>query len=412
VFDKYFCPRVVARLRAGPDAEWIESFLGHLHHRAHARLTVQSYVRQAELFAGWLRRRRTPITAVTDDDVRAFIRRQLHRSPATRQSAIGHLVSHLRERRLVPPPPAPRAEPADRVITEFDAHLRDAAGLADATRLYSRRYAREFLRSVFGTRPISWSHMQPRHVRAYVAGYGTTGRCAAAGVAAGAVRRFLRWLEFRGRIDPALVAAVPTFRRWRHAGLPRPLTDDQYRAVLAVTDRATALGRRGYAMILCMGDLGLRCGEVAALTLGDLDATAGTLRIAAGKSRRDRVLPLPDRVRRALADYVRRDRPVSDDSHLFLRDRFPAGGAVTKDIVREAARRAFARVPGCERHTGTHVLRHTAATRLHRAGADLKRVADVLGHRSLDTTAGYAKVDRARLDAVARPWPIAGEVRS
>lgn len=412
MFDKYFCPRVVARLRAGPDAEWLESFLGHLHHRGHARLTVQSYVRQAELFAGWLRRRRTLITAVTDEDVRAFIRRQLRRSPATRQSATRLLVAHLRQQRLVPPPPAPRAEPGERVIAEFDAHLRDAAGLSDATRLYSRRYAREFLRSVFGTGPIGWSRIRPRHVRAYIAGYGTTGRAAAAQVAAGAIRRFLRWLEFRSRIDSALVAVVPTFRRWRHAGLPRPLTDDQYRAVLAVIDRATALGRRAFAMVLCMGDLGLRCGEVAALALGDFDAAAGTLHIAAGKSRRGRVLPLPDRVRRALADYVRRDRPVSDAPHLFLRDRFPAGGAVTKDIVREAARRAFARVPGCERYTGTHVLRHTAATRLHRAGADLKRVADVLGHRSLDTTAGYAKVDRTRLRGVARPWPTAEEVRS
>lgn len=412
MFDKYFCPRVVARLRAGPDAEWIESFLGHLHHRGHARLTIQSYVRQAELFAAWLRRRRTLITAVTDDDVGAFVRRQLHRSPATRQSAIQHLVVHLRQQRLVPPSPAPHSEPTDRVITEFDAHLRNAAGLADATRLYSRRYAREFLRSVFGTEPIGWSQIQPRHVRAYIAQYGSTGRLAAAQVAAGAIRRFLRWLEFRGWIDSALVAIVPTFRRWRHAGLPQPLTDDQYRAVLAVNDRATAPGRRDYAMILCMGEIGLRCGEVAALTLGDFDATAGTLHIAAGKSRRGRVLPLPDRVTRALADYVHRDRRVSNDAHLFLRDRFPAGGAVTKDNVREAARRAFARVPGCERYTGTHVLRHTAATRLHRAGADLKRVADVLGHRSLDTTAGYAKVDRVRLDAVARPWPIAEEVRS
>ena len=411
MFNRYFCPRVVIRLRAGPDAEWLESFLGHLHHRGHARLTVQSYVRQAELFAGWLRRRRRDITAVTDDDVRAFVRRQRRRSPANRQSAFGRLLTHLRERRLVPPSPTPRVEPADRVITEFDAHLRDAAGLADATRLYYRRYAQEFLRSVFATGPIQWSRIRPEHVCGFVAGCGTGGRTAAQ-TAAGSIRRFLRWLEFRGRIGAALVAAVPSFRRWRHAGLPQPLTDDQYRAVLAVNDRATVLGRRSFAIILCMGDLGLRCGEVAALTLGDFDATAGTLRIAAGKSRRGRVLPLPDRVRRALADYVRRDRPVSDDPHLFLRDRFPAGGGATKDIVREAARRAFARVPGCERHTGAHVLRHTAATRLHRAGVDLKRVADILGHRSLDTTARYAKVDRARLDAVARPWPTAGEVRS
>jgi site-specific recombinase XerD len=408
MFERYFCPRVVTRLRAGPDAEWLESFLLHLHRCGHARLTVQTYVRQAELFAGWLRRRRRDIAAVTDDDVRAFGH---HRPSKCRWSALGKLLTHLRGVRVVPLPPVPDADPVDRVIGEYDTHLRDAAGLADATRLYYRRYADEFLRSACDTGPIRWTRLRPEHVRAFIAGYGADGRLAAAAVAAGAIRRFLRWLEFRGRVDPALVAAVPAVRRWRHAGFPQPLTDDQYRAVLATCDRSTPTGRRDYAMLVCMGDLGLRCGEVAALTLGDLDTTVGTLRIAAGKSRRARVLPLPDRVRKAVATYVRRDRPPTGEPRLFLRDRFPAGGGVTKHIVRQAARRAFARVPGCERQTGTHILRHTAATRLHRAGADLKRVADILGHRSLDTTAGYAKVDRARLDAVARPWPTAPEVR-
>ena len=70
-------------------------------------------------------------------------------------------------------------------------------------------------------------------------------------------------------------------------------------------------------------------------------------------------------------------------------------------------RPAYRKVPGCERWAGTHALRHTAATRLHRRGAALKEVADVLGHRSLDTTAIYTKVDVARLTAVALPWPEA-----
>ena len=59
--------------------------------------------------------------------------------------------------------------------------------------------------------------------------------------------------------------------------------------------------------------------------------------------------------------------------------------------------------------TGTHVLRHTAATRLLRAGVSMKEIADVLRHRSLDTSAIYAKVDLLALGAVALPWP---EVRS
>lgn len=90
----------------------------------------------------------------------------------------------------------------------------------------------------------------------------------------------------------------------------------------------------------------------------------------------------------------------------------PIGAAVTRELIRGVMRRAYATVPGCEHLTGTHVLRHTAATRLQRAGADLRRVADILGHRSLDTTAIYTKLDLGRLTEVALPWPVGKEVRS
>ena len=86
--------------------------------------------------------------------------------------------------------------------------------------------------------------------------------------------------------------------------------------------------------------------------------------------------------------------------------------AVSPALVRGVIRRAYAAVPACGGLTGTHILRHTAASRLLGAGADLKRIADILGHRSIDTTAVYAKIDVAHLAAVAAPWPTGNkEVR-
>ena len=75
MFDRYFCPRVVRRLRASPDADWLGSFLAALHGRGYARLTIQFYLREAELFGGWLRRHRRPLATLTDADVRAFATR-------------------------------------------------------------------------------------------------------------------------------------------------------------------------------------------------------------------------------------------------------------------------------------------------------------------------------------------------
>ena len=208
-----------------------------------------------------------------------------------------------------------------------------------------------------------------------------------------------------------MARAVPRFPRRRLAALPPTLSDDQLTGILAGFNDSTATGRRDAAMALCLIDLGLRVGEVARLTLGDVDEAAGTLRLATGKPRRSRIVPMSVRVRRAVSKYIRGDRAATADGLLFVRHRLPVGEPVTRELIRGVIRRAYARVAGCERLTGTHILRHTAAARLLRAGADLKRIADILGHRSIDTTAIYAKVDLAQLDMVAMPWPVAKAVR-
>jgi integrase/recombinase XerD len=152
-------------------------------------------------------------------------------------------------------------------------------------------------------------------------------------------------------------------------------------------------------------DLGLRVSEVAALRLEDFDWRRATLRIVGGKTARTRELPLPEGVGRAITAYLRGGRPATSYRQVFVRHTVPVGTAVGTELVRGVIRRAFAKVEGCGHWTGTHVLRHTAATRLHRRGATLKEVADLLGHRSIDTTAIYTKVDLPALAAVALPWP-------
>jgi site-specific recombinase XerD len=81
------------------------------------------------------------------------------------------------------------------------------------------------------------------------------------------------------------------------------------------------------------------------------------------------------------------------------------GEPILPSLVRSAVRQGYRRAGLPAHFTGTHRLRHTAATRLINAGASIKEVADVLGHTSLDATAIYAKVDLRRLRQVALPWP-------
>jgi site-specific recombinase XerD len=292
----------------------------------------------------------------------------------------------------------------DSLLAAFDTHLQTARGATQQTRREYGRYVREFLKDRSGTARINVADLGARDLIHFVAERAKHCKPATAKLVATALRSFLRFLQMRGSCDARLVAAVPTIPNWKMARVPKTLTSVQLRGLLDAFDGGTASGRRGYAMALCLALVGLRAGEVAHLTLEDIDWRASTLRIVGGKSRRDSLLPLPAAVARAIVTYLRHGRPPAITRRIFVRHMAPIGQPLTSGSVRAIIRRAFERAQVQVPSKGTHTLRHTAATRMLRAGASLKDLADVLRHRSLDTTAIYAKVDLPRLATVALPW--------
>ena len=189
VFERYFCARVVARLRAAPYAVHLEGFTAYLHQRGHSRLTVQNYVRAAELFVSRLRRCRRPLSSFNEARARNFANRG---QPANRPRPNVHaslrlLLGYLRDRGVVSARSINNSSAIIITIADYDIHLRDAAGLAAATRLYRRRYAAEFLRRAIGSGPIRWNCLRPEQVRDFVSHYGRSGHPAAAQVAASSI---------------------------------------------------------------------------------------------------------------------------------------------------------------------------------------------------------------------------------
>jgi integrase/recombinase XerD len=164
---------------------------------------------------------------------------------------------------------------------------------------------------------------------------------------------------------------------------------------------------RDRAIALCLADMGLRSFEVAHLSLDAIDWAAGTIKVEGTKTTRASELPLPPSVGRALVAYLRRGRPATATRRLFVQQRAPLGQPLLPGSIGAAMKRAFKVARVVVSPSGAHVLRHTAATRMLRAGANLKEIADTLRHRSIDTTAIYAKVDLVRLQEVALPWPSA-----
>jgi len=171
--------------------------------------------------------------------------------------------------------------------------------------------------------------------------------------------------------------------------------------LLASCDRTTAQGCRDRAVMLLLARLGLRAGEVVALELDDLRWRAGEIAVRGKGGRRDR-LPLPVEVGEAVASYLRRGRPATDERRVFLSCQAPMG-PVSPSAVAGIMQRA-SRVAGVP-CVSPHRLRHTVATEMLAAGASLSEIGQVLRHSDVRTTSVYAAVDHAALGLLARPWP-------
>jgi integrase len=200
-----------------------------------------------------------------------------------------------------------------------------------------------------------------------------------------------------------LVGVIAKPAHWSLAALPRALSDADASRLLSSFVTALPSPRRGYAMVRCALDMGLRSSEVAKLQLADIDWRQATVTLRRTKSRREDILPLPALAGRALADYLRYERPKTTSPAVFVRRQAPRDQPIGVDAVRCVIRDAYRRI-GLT-HGRTHALRHTVASRLLDRGGSLKEVADVLRHRSLNTSLIYAKLDQPRLAAVALPWP-------
>jgi integrase/recombinase XerD len=354
----------------------------------------------------WLGEQGIAPAAFTDEAAERFQRARRERySHLTGSRALRPLLGYLRGLRLAPEPLASES-PAEAVVAAYRDYLLGERGLVEGSVVLHARVARLFLGELSDPIEAALAQLRPGDVTRFVVaqcGDGRRGTAWASTLVSG-LRSLLVFLHITARVPVPLAAAVPSVASWRLSSLPRGLDRDHVARILASCDRATAVGRRDYAILMLLSRLGLRACEVAALTLDDIDWRAGELTIH-GKGGQTDQLPLPGEVGQALVACLRDPRRDGECRAVFLRTFAPDGALSVKAIgavLRDACDRAG--VPT----VGTHRLRHTVATDLLAAGAPLTEIAPVLRHTNLSSTAIYAKVDRRALRALARPWPLAG----
>lgn len=293
--------------------------------------------------------------------------------------------------------------PVALAIDQYRDYLVHERGLAQLTIHNYINAVRPFLVSELSRDgdKVYWESLNAARVTAFVVARTPSQSRSLASTTVTALRSFLGYLYTEGLIKQQLTAAVPTVAGWRLAALPKTLQPGEVQALLEACDRRTRMGRRDFAVLTILVRLGLRASEVAALRLDDIDWRAGSILIR-GKGNQIEPLPLPQDVGVAVVAYLRRGRPVTaDERSVFVRIRAPhraLSGIGVSEIVVAAARRAGLG------NIRAHLLRHTVASQLLRAGSSLPEIGQLLRHRHISTTAVYAKVDRDVLRSIARPW--------
>jgi integrase/recombinase XerD len=399
---------VLSQAPEGPLAGYIGSFADALGAVGYAAGSIRLQVRIGACFSRWLGQAAVTPEGITPGHATRYLRyRARRRRPCLGdRAALAHLMDFLRREGVIPAEEVVVHErtPIDRCADAYEVYLREGRALATATIVNYVPFVRDFLRHCFGAKPVELSCLNASDVLRFVRHQAPRLHRKRAKLMTTALRSFLRYARYRGEVDVDLAAAVPIVPNWSMTTIPRAITPDQVRQLLASIDQRSGTGRRDYAILLLLARLGLRSGEVASLKLDDIDWEAGQLSVR-GKSGRRNELPLTPEVGKAIAAYLKSGRPHSTSRCVFLRARAPLrgfqGASGIGSIVRHSVQRGGVDTPSM----GAHQFRHGLATEMLRQGASLGEIGDVLGHRHPQTTSIYTKVDVEALRRLALPWP-------
>lgn len=374
------------------------------------------YPYAARCFLRYLERRGCTVGSVTPADLQRYLgclRLKRRRGPFPKQFRRLHraaVVMLLRVARGAwPPEGLPEHGPAlatYRVVTGFDAWLKDLRGLSVHTRRHRRDEMRRLLRWLHGQRKDA-AGVTVEELDRYISERAASMRRNSTAEMVSALRGVVRYLHERGLIRRNLAPLLKGPTIYALEGVPATIPPEAVqRALGALRQDRSATGLRDHAIWLLLTTYGLRAGEIKALELSDIDWRHERLRIRHSKTGAHSELPLLREPADALLNYLQHGRPATPARRVFLRAQAPyrplAEGTSLHGVV--SRRLAAVGVVPSGKH-GSHALRHARAMSLLRGGVSLKVIGDVLGHRSERSTATYLKLATEDLRSVALDLP-------
>ncbi len=397
----------VAAYHAGPAGAYLDPFTAWLAKRGYGSDAIRHLLPGATEFATWVQAPRSGLTTLPSGYWRDFCqhlaeRKRLH--GARGQHSIywrgaQQFVEFLRAQHGIAAVEVPEQTVLPELVVAFERWMAIHRGIKPSSLDTYRPHILNLL-ATLGNQP---DHFSATSLHAFILAYAKHSGRAVARTRVKATRMFCRFLIATGQCPHGLDAAVPDIAEWRLASLPHYLPSEDIERVLDACNGERDIDMRDKAILLLLARLGLRASEVADLKLDDIDWEHGTFTVV-GKSRHEAKLPLPQDVGDAILSYLQHARARVSSSHVFITMVAP-WRPITRDVIKNATARAMQRVDVEAPSHGPHILRHSAATALLRQGASLQVIGEVLRHRSIDTTALYAKVDVGLLHQVVRPWP-------
>jgi site-specific recombinase XerD len=396
-----------ARFRDNPLEFHLQTLATSLGEDGYADQTVRLKLRLLADLGRWFGQTGLAVAHLDERHVEAFVKHRQHIRRGDLKT-LEQFLDHLRKRAVIPDRvPVRDLSPLADILRRYEEHLRSERGLVTATVLNYLPYIRRFLVERFREGPFLFGQVSPSDISNFVLRHGPSMSVGRAQLMNTAFRSFFRYRFQKGELQANLAAAVPTVADWRLSTVPKYLAPVEVKRLLEACNRRTASGRRDYAILLLLARLGLRAGEVVALQLDDIKWRAGEILVRGKGLFHDR-MPLPSDVGKALASYLRRDRPACQTRRVFVCMKAPRRGFANPSTLTTIVRRALARADLHPTFKGAHLLRFSLATSMLHSGATMGEIGEVLRHRNPNTTEIYAKVDFNGLRSLAHPWPIGG----
>jgi integrase/recombinase XerD len=408
------CPRTLKKLRSGPWGRLMEGFCDWLLGHGFARYTARKHLSNVSHLNEYLgARNRAGWQTLSAQDVNGLLKqyplRARNRGPLDQylsrvQFSVSRFIEYLHSSGLFEP--STKTAIYQPLQDEYLQWMRDYQHAAAGTIEVRSHSISEFLEWLGPqATPQGCLELTAETVERFFLPYAQTmGRCARRSMQA-ALRTFLRFCLSQGYIQRPLQHAVPTWRTYKLATVPRGLTDEQALKALQGIDRNSNVGRRDYAIFKLLYTYGVRGGQIRALRYEDIDWAKNQILFRTSKHGKDSLLPLTVEVGESLLEYLKNARPQSSDSHVFLTSRAPYHALVNSNSLSALVERHLSKAGIAVSSKGAHAFRHGFATRMLHQGHSLKAIADVLGHRHLGTTFIYTKVDFNSLKEVALAWP-------